>query len=80
MGYCINPNHPKSSKNLQGHFLGKYSTVGNWYFHLFKITTWQKGSTGHMIMKDQRKYMVHFEDKGMFQKCTGGGWRVQEGS
>ena len=42
----INPNHPKSSKILQGGtFLEKFSTVGNWYFHLFKwgkITTWQE--------------------------------------
>ena len=36
------PNPPKSSK---GHFLEKFSTVVNWYFHLFKwgkITTWQE--------------------------------------
>ena len=34
--WCLDPNHPKSSK---------ISTVGNWYFHLFKwgkITTWQE--------------------------------------
>ena len=40
------PNHPKSSKILQGAlFLKEISTVGNWYFHLFKWgknTTWQE--------------------------------------
>ena len=42
----LNPNHPKSFKILQGaHVWKKISTVGNWYFHLFKrgkITTWQE--------------------------------------
>ena len=40
--YNINPNHAKSYEILQGK---KFSTVVNWYFHLFKwskITTWQK--------------------------------------
>ena len=31
--HFTNPNHPKSSK---GHFIfEKFSTFGNWYFHLF---------------------------------------------
>ena len=42
----FNANHPKSCKILQGALFGKKtSTVGNWYFHLFKwckITTWQE--------------------------------------
>ena len=39
----VNPNNPKILQ--QGAlFLEKFSTVGNWYYHLFKwgkITTWQ---------------------------------------
>ena len=38
-----------------------------------KFTPWQEV----LNMKDQRKCMVHFEDKGIFPKVH---WRIQEGS
>ena len=42
----LKPELPQILQNPQrGTFLTKISTVGNWYFHLFKwdkITTWQE--------------------------------------
>ena len=47
-------------------FFGKNQ---NWYFHLSKwgkITTWHEVQAIKCHTKDQRKCMVHFEDKGVF--------------
>ena len=60
-----------TSNPPRGTFLEKFSTVGNWYFNLFKwgkITTWQEVQAISADMKNQRKRKVHFEDKGMFPK------------
>ena len=82
----INPNHPKSSQILQGALFWKNAllTVGNWYFHLFKwgkINTWQEVQ-GHKcwIWKINKNAWCILKIRACFQNCTGGFWRIQEGS
>ena len=51
---------PKSSK---GHFLEKFSTVGKWYFHLFK---WGKTSTWQDVQAISAEYKRSTEIHGAF--------------
>ena len=65
------PNPPR------GTLLEKFSTVGNWYFHLFK---W--GKITNPARSTGRKCWIwkineNFEDKGMFPKVH---WRILEDS
>ena len=76
------PNPLKSSK---GHlFWKKISTVGNWYFDLFK---WGQNyylarSTGQKcwIWKINENAWCILKIRACFQKCTGGFWRILEDS
>ena len=76
---------PKSSKILQGALFEKNSALletGTFTSsNVAKLLPGKKYRPQVLNMKDQRKCMVHFEDKGIFpKKCTGGFWRIQEGS
>ena len=65
---CLNPNHPQiPPKSSKGHFFfEKISTVGNWYFHLFKwgkITTWQEvqaisAGIWKIILEDSGRFLA----------------------
>ena len=77
----INSTTPNPSKSSKGHFFGKIQ-------HCWKLVDsppqmgqnyYLARSTGHKVLntKDQRKCMVHFEDKGMFPKVH---WRILEDS
>ena len=75
----INPTHPKSSKR---HFLlGKKSALletGNFTSSKgAKLLPGKKYRPYVLNIKDQRKCMVYFEDKGMFSKVH---WRILEDS
>ena len=76
------PNPPKSSKIIQrGTLLEKISTVGNWYFHLFKWVEnyYLARSTGHKcwIRKMNENARCILKIKGMFANVH---WRILEDS
>ena len=55
---------------LRGTFLEKFSTVGNWYFHLFKWRYLAR-STGLKCWI----WKINENAWCIFQKCAGGFWR-----
>ena len=64
MCVIINPNHPGSSKVLQGPlFWNKISNVGNWYFHLFK---WGKLTTRQEVQAISAEYERSTKMHGAF--------------
>ena len=68
----------------RGTFWGKISTVGNWYFQPLQMgqNYYLARSTGRKcwIWKVNGNAWCILKIRACFQKCTGGFWRIHEGS